>query len=1229
MSERPANETVRYRKPLELRRLGRRHAIVEASAGTGKTYILEHLIVDLLLRTSATLDQILVVTFTEKATTELTHRVRRKLEELSELREDRVPPGDVDTDGPHGTDEDDWILDAPAREKLRRALLGFDRANILTIHAFCQRILTENAFVQGRLFDEEPTEERDAFHAAFAETLRHDVRAGSAEAALLEVWRRGGNAITWLERTLFDVHTKVACIYPPRAGALRPDTRFDPEALARAAASWPALPQPDDVLKELLKKGGVSGNSAPAVGKRLRAVAAALDEKDRGPVALLAAMARIDLGANGTKDREGILTWILDRLPGPTATAPTAQLHAALVAVDRAFAPLSALLANHLVPLVRARLERRKREAGLFDFQDMLTLVARNLEGDSARARALLGALRARYRYALVDEFQDTDETQWQIFRRLFLAAGATGVLTLVGDPKQAIYSFRGADVHTYLRAHHELGAVQEPLFLEASYRATPSLIAAQNALLEQSEPAPFFRDGGPIRYQHPVTCGRPDRALVDARGETVPPIVVLDVVRAPEKTGPRLNFQEIKPALLDRITREIQHLVTDGGQLSLRDGDTATPLGARDIFVLTRTIRESREVGEALRARRIPFAYFKQEKLFDTVEADAVLDLLRALAEPDDRSARFRAFITGFFGLTLLDLAGCDELPADHPLMQRLEDWRALGEAGQIDQLFARIIDDSGVISRELFAHGVKGRASERTITNYLHLFELLQHEVARDPCTLRELVQRLGGYVAGTRKPPGRNADVQRLETDADAVQIMTIHHSKGLEAGVVFVYGATWPFRGGGEARMFHDEEGRRTIRVARQPKAEEDLYNHDQDDEERRVLYVALTRARGRLYLPRYPARPTCALNGAYRFVNDRLHALLGGITPDETRRLFQIEPVPCPLAPAPQAPAEDLAAALEAWHAPPALVNAPVPHAAFHQAATARAGFWVTSYSAMRRAHQRFVPAETLDAAGDDASDAAHLSALARPAPPADELPRGRLAGSFLHEIIEELPLETLARAPRFEDWRRLPEVANLFEQMRRRHDQQAAHLLHAQRLVHTALTAPVRLGDTIVPGLGHAAHPTREMEFLYPIPEPRHPDFAAPEAPAATDAAAWRIERGVVKGFIDYLFEHEGRIYVCDWKSDGLPSWAAEDLAAHCEGHYAVQAELYTLAVVRLLGITGADAFERRFGGVLYCFFRGMSADDPSAGVYFRRPTWAEVSAGQRAMLDSGYWGRP
>ncbi len=204
-----------------------------------------------------------------------------------------------------------------------------------------------------------------------------------------------------------------------------------------------------------------------------------------------------------------------------------------------------------------------------------------------------------------------------------------------------------------------------------------------------------------------------------------------------------------------------------------------------------------------------------------------------------------------------------------------------------------------------------------------------------------------------------------------------------------------------------------------------------------------------------------------------------------------------------------------------------------------------------------------------------------MAALARPAPAPDELPRGRLAGSFLHEIIQHLPLDTLARAPAFDDWRQLPEVAALFERMRRRHDQQVAHIAHAQRLVHTALTVPVRLGDTVDRGLGRAAHPTREMEFLYPIPERRHPTLrpapavdAAGEAPThgvAGEAPAWRIERGVVKGFIDYLFEHDGRVYVCDWKSDdAATAGRAAALTAHCESDYALQAELYTWAAVRL-----------------------------------------------------------
>jgi exodeoxyribonuclease V beta subunit len=1282
--------TVRYRKPIELLRLGRQHAIVEASAGTGKTYVLEHLVIELLLSTGATLEQILLVTFTEKAAAELTHRIRRKLEELVDMDAGH-PRAREAADAP---DEECWRLDGPARERLRRALLGFDRASIFTIHAFCQRVLNENAFLHGRLFDEEAVNEEEAFHAAFVETLRREIAPDPSGALLLEAWRRAGQDLARLERrVLFECHKKLAGIHPPRPDSLRPEAVFDPERIARAVAAWPVLDEDDERLCKTLQRSKIHYQTARSLVARLRAVTTALGAAAEGPAALLGAIERLERASTWTKKKDGLFRSIYDAAAPKVAGDPVVDvIRQAALALDAALPPLAALLTARILPPTAARLARRKREAGQFDFQDMLTLVARSLEGDGPRARGLIAALRARYRHALVDEFQDTDEVQWQIFRRLFFTEGAQ-VLTLVGDPKQSIYSFRGADVHTYLRARGEVEAVQPAVFLSASFRATADLVAAQNAILEQRDPQPFFRADGAIQYDHPVSCGQPELALLDGAGQPAPPVVVLDVARDPAAApGAKLPLWQIKPALLGAMAGEIGRLLAQPTRLFLRQrpGQPAVPIGARDIYVLTRTIRESREIGEALRAARIPFAYFKQEKLFDTLEAREVRDLLRALADPDDRTARLRAWITGFFGLTLPELAACDDLPADHPLMARLQEWRGLGEAGRFDRLFARIIDDSGIVCRALFAHGSGSGSGERSLTNVLHLFELLQEEAARGRCTLRELAQRLGSYVAGTRRPPEQESDVQRLETDADAVQIMTIHQSKGLEAAVVFVYGATWRFPGS-NVRAFHDAAGRRVIRVGRQPEQEERIYFDEEDDEERRVLYVALTRARARLYLPRYPLKPIISLRGSYRFINERLHALLGGITPDQVRRLFAAVPVLAPSEVAPAAGGAALAGAIAGWEPPAALLAAAETPADFRLAADTRAGFLVTSYSAVSRRQGRFVPtgsvgdldadgAGPVDSDGDGDPDGGGGAAvtigdpIADPDPdpdeldlgaavlaptlsPPDELPRGRLSGSFLHELLEHLPLDTLVGRPPLEDWRRRPQIEALFERMRRRHDRRAAHLPHAQRLIHTALTVPVRLGDAMIEGgLASVEMPTREMEFLFPIPERAHPLFLdrrvdEPAGGAKGDVHGdgrdsdgrgghgdsdgdadgpprlWPIGRGVVKGFIDYLFQHEGRVYVCDWKGDWLPDWQPARLAAHCEQHYAVQAQLYTLATLRLLGLTGGADFDRRFGGVLYCFLRGMREGDPGAGLFFHRPSWPEIIRWERSMLEPRYWG--
>jgi exodeoxyribonuclease V beta subunit len=181
----------------------------------------------------------------------------------------------------------------------------------------------------------------------------------------------------------------------------------------------------------------------------------------------------------------------------------------------------------------------------------------------------------------------------------------------------------------------------------------------------------------------------------------------------------------------------------------------------------------------------------------------------------------------------------------------------------------------------------------------------------------------------------------------------------------------------------------------------------------------------------------------------------------------------------------------------------------------------------------------------------------------------------------------------------------------------------------------------LRLGDCLVPGLGQVQPSLRETEFLYPIPERDHSLLprTAHCRPAAENTegrgenaerpanGVWSIERGLVRGFIDYLFEHEGRIYLCDWKGDWLPSWDGDRVRVHCENNYEIQARLYTLAVLRLAGMSDRAAFEKRFGGVLYCFLRGMRPGDELAGVYFRRPDWQDVLNWQAEMLGSEFWG--
>jgi exodeoxyribonuclease V beta subunit len=1115
-----------------------RAAAIEASAGTGKTHLIEHLVVDRVLRGTARLEEIVVVTFTERAADELRRRIRAL---VANVAAGRAPAGAPPAPA--------WTIDAAARHRLEEATAALDLAPISTIHAFCNRILVEQAFAGGRLFAETQVESRTAFHLAFADVVRGPLATDPALSPYLAAWL-GEGRIDGLEKLLYTARL-IRCDWA---------ASFDPERLARAAQAFVAL-RPESTaatVTRLVKRS----STAKAVNDRLAMLRAALldfvpAENVNGvhPAAVLARIDRL------VKEKD-LFAFIEDRsrLGGGRADGQAAALLDAVAELAEAAVPLATAVAQRLGPPVEERLAARKRAAGHYDFDDMLAVVADALRGP--RGPALVAALRARYRLAIIDEFQDTDPLQWEIFRAVFDEGTGENPLYVIGDPKQSIYGFRGADAATYAEARDAIGAAAgaPPHRLETNFRSTPAVIDAENAIFEPASLQPFFDAG--LDY-HPVVPGPGGRTAAPEG----PPITLLRIASDDERDLP---MRTVRLALARAIAAEIA---------ALRAGPAAPP--AKEIFVLTRTRVESKAVADALAARGVPHVLYNQEGLYDTTEAAQVRDLLRAIEDPHDPEKRLRAWLTPFFGLRLEDLPAA-AAGGDQALVDRLLEWHAFAETHDLGRLGARILDDSGVVRRELF-----GCESQRRLTNLQHLFDAVAALGAEAP--LGQVVQDLTARVTRLVVPAPEEGNQLRAEGERDAVQIMTLHKAKGLEADVVFLYGGFWP--GPNDVVRAFTVDGRRT-RLAGRPRRAGvvELAKRERDAEDQRLYYVGLTRARKRLYLPFSGAALEEApgldesgreelwkLKGGYRHVNQRLRALAAD---PAARRLFAARDVPVSAAAADDEPPA-AGAALAAWRPDPADLAPIVPDGEIARLRRKRAGTTQTSYSRIKQAHGGYrPPTEMLD------------EAAPHPEPALEgELPGGARAGVFLHDLLEQLPPESVEGAADAEAWGRAAEVREIFERLLRKHGRERRQLEPAIRLAHAALTAPLPVVGGVLPRLGRAARVARELEFLFPFPE-----------------AAGGPERGFVKGYVDVIFEHEGKTYFGDWKTDRLPAWDADTIAAHVDANYGLQERLYALALCRMLAIEDEAGYEARFGGTLYIFVRGL----PGA-IRSRRPRWVEI----------------
>jgi exodeoxyribonuclease V beta subunit len=1077
------------------------HVIIEASAGTGKTYTIEHLIIDLLRTSAKTIEEIMVVTFTEKATAELRGRIRTAIENIL-----RGPSTGVQKVGHAWASVDEF-----ACRRLEHALATFEHAPILTIHAFCNRVLTEFAFHSGARFNLELVDGRRTFRTTFRALLRERFAVDPLMRRVLE---------EWLEI------------------------------------------KPIDELEDLLYKAHCS------------------------------------------------------RYHGIEHVSAIEEVGQALAAKQ----PIEArLVTDFYLPPLQQRLERDKRQRGQIDYDDMLAWVWQALEAPGGVA--LTAILRQRFRFGLVDEFQDTDDLQWQIFKRIFVESNEGNRLFVVGDPKQAIYSFRGADINSYIGARAELSKACAPKIpIDQNFRSTAALIDACNLILDQKAKSPLFN--GEIKYDHPVKCGVPDRIARDARGQTIVPVTLMRYAPPADAKGSADNARE---QLGRSIAATIKRIIADGpdanapGRVIIdepdrKSGETVSRrVGARDIFVLAHTNDQCLDIGKHLSAAGVPFAFYRLTGLFQTHEATHVRDVLRAIGDISDRSYRRRAWMSPFFALKYRDVATVADPPPSHPLNERLYEWHTLAVAERFAELFDRMRHASGLAGRELFLE-----RDERKLTNYSHIFEILLERAVAGRLSLTEIVDLLDDYCSGRAEPPNwPDGNIQRLESERDAVQVMTIHMSKGLEADVVMLFGGTHASHQMSAVEVYHDND-RRCFAFGSESGSEAKIaIKRERDEEHQRLLYVAMTRARAKLYLPFYPDK-SLKLDGPYKHLNERLREMTkgneGATKKANWAKLFEVADARNLSGASTTGAASALAAKgdtvpIDRWTPPDTLlIDQSDPESVFDRLRKRHVPFRMSSYTSLKSALTSW-----------DLTPADFKTDIA-PTVESDDLPGGSDVGIFLHEVIERLDVELLNSAESLQSWRKIESVKRLFRSSMERHQVRDPRWFdRGTEMVFKTLTSPIAVApDRTIVALARCRN-SREMEFVFPFPETAHPKLGS------AIGGGWIAERGYLKGFMDFVFEDRSLIYFADWKSDLLRAYDSASIADYVRSNYELQARIYTVGVIRLLRIRNEAEYRRRFGGLLYVFLRGVGTNvDPSHGIYFHRPDWNEIRLYETELMKLG-----
>lgn len=1169
-------------------------SLIEASAGTGKTYTMANLYLRLILGVRCpsplTVEQILVVTFTKAATQELRDRIREKLVNVGKWFRD-----------PSSKEAQEALrepflaeLYQEVQPRLNECLLRLkiaereiDLASIFTIDSFCQKMLFQFAFSSGIRFDIDLlTNESELLNRLSEETWRElFYPMGLAETvAVAEELKTPSDALTAVKGYLYGDFPDLAAENQWLTQGISSYLTDYQALLQKAKQHWLAVGAEAESLivteiNKSYKKGEKKALSRRAY--QMRWVENWLKELNEWATSgshyfPTNSFSRFCQDFINEKAEEGA---------EPLTHAIFAKNQDYLTAYQTQFEGKSkAILLYQFFSHLRQKLADYKQTHKEKSFGDMLSFLLSALQ--SERGDTLAQQIRALYPFAMIDEFQDTNQQQYEVFHRIFMDQNTSEQgFIMIGDPKQSIYKFRGADIFTYLKAKNE---VQEQATLDRNWRSVPEVVESCNRLFQfpEGDNPPFLYHGIPFQ---PVKAKEASDTLV---GEQATRCLLIST-----------EFDEQLAATHCAYQIQQQLKKSEQGLLFVQKEEGNRPLEAKDITILVRSHKQASLIRAELLKRHIPSVFFSERNsVYETQEAQDLRFILSACLTPYRQSSLLSAIGTSLWGLTSTDIFNIkqDEKAWDNVVESFVgyqQVWLHQGILPMLHQIFVK----ENIIQR---INALPN--AERRITDLLHLAELLQGAMPN----LENEFALLRWYEQQLDNPDGyADEQKQRLESEESLVKVVTIHGSKGLEYPVVwlpFVAKASQPAKSK-PITIYQNDEGKAHWSFGSQSDEIKKYIDKAEFAEDLRLLYVAVTRAKYQLNLI-LPSQFDEKWNSlSYLLSNGEIGT--GGIAPSQNTQYYLAQKgIKAELITVNNDVPEDN------WQ--PTLVQ-PIDIEAKSFTGKIRTVGQITSFTALQAQNERLqhkgqnIPLATF---GDEAQDYDRTEFIASDflednAQPYSryQFPHSTKVGNLLHKFFEhwdfqqavdQTQLQALCEQLNLDEaW--LEPLTTWFEQViQTPFGEQAVSL--TQIFTHKRLNEwqfYLRLSN---------------KEALYRLNQllKKH----SPLAKQLPDLTLYNLE-GFVRGFVDCIAQIDGKFYVIDYKSNFLgylpQDYQAEKLAKTMgQFRYDLQYLLYTLAVHRYLSARLGENYnyEQHFGGVAYLFLRGMNGE-PNSGVYFDKPS--------------------